>query len=159
MTGTAQRYTAIIDSPCGRLGIADNNEVVTGIHFLDDFAPCQSPLSRLADQTVRQLETFFSDPQFEFDLPLIESSTSFQQRARNALRAIPVGETVSYGKLAASMSSSARAVAGACRRNPVPIIVPCHRVIASNGMGGFSGSVDGKPLRIKRWLLEHEHAC
>jgi len=132
--------------------------VVTGIHFLDDVQQCQSPQSILAERTVRQLESFFTDPQFQFELPLVESSTAFQQRARSALRAIPVGETVSYGKLAASMMSSARAVAGACRRNPVPIIIPCHRVIARNGLGGFSGATAGKPLRVKRWLLEHEHA-
>jgi len=158
MTDTAQRHTAIIDSPCGRLGIVDDNAVVTAVHFLDDVTRCKLPVSRLAEKTVHQLERFFTDPEFQFDLPLVESATAFQQRARGALRAIPVGETVSYGKLATSMASSARAVAGACRRNPVPIIVPCHRVIASSGLGGFSGALDGKPLRIKRWLLEHEHA-
>ena len=158
MTQSAGSYTAIIDSPCGRLGIIDDGNALTAIHFLEDAMPCQAPSSQLAKRTAQQLKAFFNDPEFQFDLPLVKSASAFQQRARTSLRNIPVGETVSYGVLAKTMASSARAVAGACRRNPVPIIIPCHRVVANTGLGGFSGALDGKPLMIKRWLLEHEHA-
>jgi len=152
-------YTAIIDSPCGMLGIMDANDVLQAINFLYDGAKPRSPCSQLADKTAVQLEKFFSDPNFQFNLPLAESVTLFQSQARQALLGIPVGETMSYGNVAKTMKSSARAIAGACRRNPLPIIVPCHRVVAVNGLGGFSGAVDGKPLRVKEWLLKHESAC
>ena len=72
------------------------------------------------------------------------------------MRRIPAGKTLSYGVLAKKLDTSARAVGNACRANPVPIIVPCHRVVASNGMGGFMGKRSGSPLDLKHWLLAHE---
>ena len=151
-------YTAIIDSPCGRLGIFDDGKVVQAINFLYDKAETRSSRSELATQVILQLEQFFADPTFKFDLPLVLSATPFQLRTRQALLSIPVGKTMSYGNVAKMIASSARAIAGACRRNPLPIIVPCHRVVAVNGIGGFSGAVDGKPLVVKKWLLKHESA-
>ncbi len=82
--------------------------------------------------------------------------TVFQQRLWRELTHIPYGETRSYGELAKRLHSSARAVAGACRRNPLPLLVPCHRVVAKNGPGGFMGRTDGPALAIKQWLLQHE---
>ena len=83
--------------------------------------------------------------------------TPFQRRVWQALRGIPSGSTCSYGELAHELGSSARAVGGACRRNPIPIVVPCHRVAAAaGGVGGFMGQRDGEALTIKQWLLDHE---
>ncbi len=70
--------------------------------------------------------------------------------------AIPVGETRRYGDAASALNSAARAVGGACRRNPVPLVVPCHRIVAANGLGGFDGQRDGAELDFKQWLLNHE---
>ncbi|MCK4742857.1 MAG: methylated-DNA--[protein]-cysteine S-methyltransferase [Sulfuriflexus sp.] len=151
-------YTAIVDSPCGMLGILDNGEVLQAINFLYDSQQARLPRSLLAEKVVNQLESFFSDPTFQFNLPLTKSITPFQLKARQALLSIPVGKTMSYGNVAKTIASSARAIAGACRRNPVPIIVPCHRIVAVNGIGGFSGAIDGKPLDNKKWLLKHESA-
>ena len=153
-----KNYTAIIDSPCGMLGIWDDGQVLQAINFLYEGAQARSPRSVLAEKASIQLEKFFSDPKFQFDLPLAASATPFQKQARQALLRIPVGQTMSYGNVAKTIASSARAIAGACRRNPVPIIVPCHRVIAINGIGGFSGALGGKPLENKKWLLKHESA-
>ncbi len=86
------------------------------------------------------------------DLP----GTAFQQRVWQALLRIPAGETRSYGVLAAELGSSAQAVGNACRSNPVPIVIPCHRVVAVNGMGGYAGATAGYKMQIKRWLLQHE---
>ena len=151
-------YTAIIESPCGMLGILDNGQVLQAINFLYDAQPVRSPRSLFTETVAIQLEKFFADPSFQFDLPLVAPTTPFQLQARQALLSIPLGKTMSYGNVAKTIASSARAIAGACRRNPVPIVVPCHRVVAVNGLGGFSGAIDGHPLATKKWLLKHESA-
>ena len=140
------------------LGILDNGQVLQAINFLYDTQPVRPPGSLFTETVANQLDKFFADPGFQFDLPLVASATPFQLQARQALLSIPLGKTMSYGNVAKTISSSARAIAGACRRNPVPIIVPCHRVVAVNGLGGFSGAIDGQPLATKKWLLKHESA-
>lgn len=89
-------------------------------------------------------------------LPLMPAATPFQARLRSALLALPFGETRCYGELARSLNSSPRAVGQALARNPLPIVVPCHRVVAANGTGGFSGTAGGAAVAIKRRLLQHE---
>jgi len=109
----------------------------------------------LAD-CVKQLDAYFAGELTEFDLPLVYSGTDFQQQVMHALREIPFGETCSYGELAKKLgrNGAARAVGSANRRNPLPIIVPCHRVIGANGdLTGFAGGLD-----IKRKLLTIEGA-
>lgn len=86
----------------------------------------------------------------------VADGTRFQQRVWQALQQIPAGETRRYGELAESLNSSARAVANACRANPLPILVPCHRVVAADELGGYMGHTDGEVVAIKRWLLHHE---
>ncbi|HED17564.1 MAG TPA: methylated-DNA--[protein]-cysteine S-methyltransferase [Gammaproteobacteria bacterium] len=103
-----------------------------------------------------QLQQYFKNPQTDFNIKSDERGTVFQRRVWQALRCIPVGETRTYGQIAKQLSSSPRAVGGACRANPLPIITPCHRVTAANGTGGFAGARQGKLLEIKEWLLEHE---
>jgi methylated-DNA-[protein]-cysteine S-methyltransferase len=92
-----------------------------------------------------------------FDVPLSLEGTAFQQRVWAAMRRIPAGAPINYGVLARRLKTSARAVGNACRRNPVALIVPCHRVIAAAGDGGFMGKRGGWELQVKRWLLAHEH--
>lgn len=108
------------------------------------------------DPFLEQLRRYFDDPQAGFELPLAGESTPFAARVRAALIAISPGEVLSYGALASKLGSSARAVGGACRHNPLPIVVPCHRVVARHGRGGFMGATDGSALEIKSWLLRHE---
>lgn len=151
-------YTAIIDSPLGMLGILDNGDVIQAVNFLYNNAAPRASVSPLADEAISQLNHFFTDPAFKFTLPITNAITPFQMKVRQALLSIPVGQTMSYGRVAKTLASSARAVAGGCRRNPLPIIVPCHRIIAANGLGGFSGALNGKPLANKKWLLEHERS-
>jgi methylated-DNA-[protein]-cysteine S-methyltransferase len=93
-----------------------------------------------------------------FDIPLELAATPHQRRVWRALQRIPTGAVVSYGTLARRLKSSARAVGGACRANPVPLVIPCHRVVSATGEGGFMGKTGGHALRIKRWLLAHERA-
>lgn len=106
------------------------------------------------DAAVRQLCEYFDGRRLKFDLPLNAEGTMFQHQAWTALREIPFGETVSYGEQAASMGDrkKARAVGAANGKNPIPIVVPCHRVVGSNGhLTGFAGG-----LSVKAWLLDHE---
>ncbi|PZW46585.1 methylated-DNA-[protein]-cysteine S-methyltransferase [Humitalea rosea] len=102
----------------------------------------------------RQLHAFFDGELLAFDLPLRPSGSAFQLRVWAALCAIPCGETRSYGQLAQELTSAARAIGQANARNPLPILIPCHRVIGASGaLGGFSG---GEGPETKRWLLLHE---
>ena len=125
-----------------------------------DLEPDPSPgLARGAPETLTaELTAYFADPGHRFGLPLRPAGTPFQRRVWEALRAIPPGQTRTYGELAAELGTSARAVGGACRANPCPIVVPCHRVVGATGLGGFAGDTSGRKLDVKRWLLRHEGA-
>lgn len=104
----------------------------------------------------KRFEGYFQDACSMADIPCIQQGTPFQQRVWSALGEIPVGEVVTYGELARQLGSGARAVGSACRNNPTPLIIPCHRVVSRKGIGGFSGETAGDMLGIKRWLLQHE---
>lgn len=105
---------------------------------------------------IRQLRAYFDDGSMRFDLPLALIGTPFQQRVWALLQTIPPGETRTYGAVAHVLGSAARAVGQACRANPCLLVVPCHRVVAAQGLGGFSGDVSGRQIAVKRWLLAHE---
>lgn len=103
-----------------------------------------------------QLLSYLRGDCHHFELPLLPSGTPFQQRVWQQLQAIPYGHVLSYGTLAKQLGTSARAIGGACRANPIPVIVPCHRVVAANDIGGFAGDRHGGMVSIKQWLLAHE---
>jgi methylated-DNA-[protein]-cysteine S-methyltransferase len=151
-------YSAIIKLPFSTLGVTTRNETLQAIEFLARNTDALAPQDRLAREVVAQLDAYCRDSRFSFDLPLAKSATTFQRRVREALLAIPVGQVLSYAELAHKLDSGARAVAMACRHNPLPVLVPCHRIVAKNSMGGYAGATSGKPVEIKRWLLEHECA-
>jgi len=102
------------------------------------------------------LRAYFADPHTVIPPQHTCCGTPYQQRVWLALQQIPVGEVRTYGELAAQLGSSARAVAQACRSNPLTILIPCHRVISATGLGGYMGQTEGEALEIKRWLLHHE---
>lgn len=163
----AAAYDTTLDSPVGRLALRVRNGHLVGIDFLGtvpatradgpvDAGTAVVGVDPITVQAIVQLRRYFSDPRAGFSLPLATPGTSFQRLVWQALQGIPVGETLSYGELASRLGSSARAVGGACRANPLPIVVPCHRVVARAGTGGFGGATAGPKLRIKQWLLAHE---
>jgi methylated-DNA-[protein]-cysteine S-methyltransferase len=129
---------------------------LTGIDFLADTVALTAPKSPLAREAVAQLTNYFCNPEAPFSVPVRVRGTEFQRRVWCALQGIPAGETRSYGDIARQLNSSPRAVGGACRANPLPIVVPCHRVIARQGLGGFAGRTRGREVAIKRWMLAHE---
>lgn len=137
------------------LGIRASDTGLVAIDYVARPAYFQ-PKTPLAREVVRQLEAYFADSQWQFDLPLDLKGTDFQLRVWNALGEIPPGHTDTYGELARRLNSGAQAVGQACRRNPVPVVVPCHRVLSLHGVGGYAGAVAGEKLEIKCALLAHE---
>lgn len=152
----AMDFDAVIAAPFGRVGFMLDGNALMDVSFLDKSAPLSPPRTTQARKVSRVLRSYFSNPDISFRLPLKLSGTAFQQRVWRALRRIPAGRTLSYGALASKLNTSARAVGNACRANPIPIVIPCHRVVASNGVGGFMGKRSGSPLNLKHWLLTHE---
>jgi methylated-DNA-[protein]-cysteine S-methyltransferase len=153
---SAYIYDAVMDSDLGRLGICCRDNRVSRLEYVPSKVPLKAPATALARQVTSQLARFFSHPGHHFTLALDLQGTAFQCRVWEALTRIVAGQTLTYGELAASLGSGARAVGNACRQNPIPIIVPCHRVIGATGIGGYSGSTDGLEVQRKQWLLNHE---
>jgi len=149
-------YALVFDSPLGPLGVRLDGAAVTGIDYLPASSTPAVDDSVAARRVARALSRYFADARRPFDLPVQLAGTDFQQRVWQALQAIPPGQTLSYGELARRLGTGARAVGNACRHNPVPVIVPCHRVVSSNGAGGYAGTLSGRPLQRKHWLLAHE---
>ncbi len=146
-------------SPVGAIGIRTDDRAVTSVALLEGDLPALPPKKNtLAHLACVQLMAYFENPDFVFDLPVRLAGSKHQLDVWEAMRGIPAGQTMTYGELAAAIGSNARAVGTACGRNPVPIIVPCHRIVASTGLGGFMGGKRADPLAIKRWLLTHEKA-
>jgi methylated-DNA-[protein]-cysteine S-methyltransferase len=165
MNDTGTLFRATMPSPVGELTlVADDialrtiawqgdpgDDVVQGADGVVDVPAGEHPVLALA---TRQLEEYFDGSRTEFDVPLAPEGTPFQQQAWSVLRSIPYGATMSYGEQAGALGdrNRARAVGAANGRNPIPIIVPCHRVVGSNGhLTGFGGGIDAKA-----WLLDHE---
>lgn len=150
-------YAAKLRAPFAVLGIRTAGGAVTGIDYLPRGEPASEPTGALAARACRQLERYFADPEFRFSLPLAPAGTAFRRQVWDAISTIPVGESRSYGELARSLHTAPRAVGGACGANPIALVVPCHRVVGSQGsLGGFMGTTGGDPIAIKRWLLTHE---
>ncbi len=151
-------YDAVIETPIASilLGIVVAEGALLTIALLAERQPPLPPSTAISREVVRQLRAYFSDPHWRFSLPVTQQGTPFQQRVWQFMCSIPVGETRRYGDAAQALNSAPRAVGGACRRNPVPLVVPCHRIIAANGLGGFNGRRDGAELAFKQWLLKHE---
>src|ERR1700719_3057367 len=147
-------YAAKLAAPFAVLGIRASGGAVTGIEYLPKNERMQAPANALAERACRQLQRYFADPEFHFTLPLAPAGTAFRRKVWDALAGIPVGESRTYGELARSLHT---AVGGACGANPIALVIPCHRVVGSQGsLGGFMGTTDGDPIAIKRWLLTHE---
>jgi methylated-DNA-[protein]-cysteine S-methyltransferase len=151
-------FDARLRAPFATLGITTLGGFVTGIRFLAPGTPALAPRrNSLAYLVCVQLQAYLEDPRQAFDLPLKLAGTRHQLAVWEAMQAIAPGETRTYGEIATGLRSSARAVGGACGANPLPVVVPCHRVVAASGIGGFMGaSGEGFERGIKRWLLTHE---
>ena len=156
-----EAFQACLRAPFATLGITATDTHVTGVRFLAPSIAARAPKrNTIAFLACVQIQSYLDRPDFVFDLPLKLSGTHHRLAVWEAMQRIAAGKTRTYGELAKDIGSSARAVGGACGANPIPVIVPCHRVIAAGGdIGGFMGArSDGFERDIKRWLLRHEGA-
>ncbi|GAB1479593.1 methylated-DNA--[protein]-cysteine S-methyltransferase [Paracoccaceae bacterium] len=138
-------------TPLGRLVVGETAGVITSLHWSEEVASDDSPLLR---QALAQLTAYFAGKLQAFDLPL-DWGEGLNARVRRAMAAIPYGQTRTYGEISRDVGAPAQAVGQACGANPVPVFIPCHRVLGAAGLGGFSarGGVETKAA-----LLRHEGA-
>ena len=142
----------LIDTPAGPVLIVESGGRIAEIRFATGAeTDCDDTL--LLRRAATQLEEYFAGRRRQFDLPLAPAPTAFQARVRRAMQDIPYGQTRSYGELAHVAGGAPRAIGQACGANQLPLVVPCHRVVAATGLGGYSG---GKGLATKRFLLALE---
>lgn len=160
MTGrgpaTGQRETRWV-TPFAVLGMVTDGGVLTSVRYLPRSIAPVAPLDRIAERACREIDRYLADPEYRFTVPYRLDGTPFQQRVWREIEKLCPIKTITYGAMARRLHSGPRAVGGACGANPVPLIVPCHRVLAAGGaLGGFMGGKDPFPLGVKRWLLRHE---
>jgi len=136
--------------------VATRGERIIEIRYLPLSAKSIPPRNALAARAADQLREYLENPEIKFDLPLAVEGTPFQLKLWEALCRIPRGKTRTYGDLARELEGEARAVGQACGDNRLPVVIPCHRVVAADGIGGFAHSTGGYLLEAKRWLLAHE---
>jgi len=149
-------YQAKLATPFAVLGIRTAGERLTDIDYLPKGVATLPPLSDLAARVCRQIERYLDDPEFGFDLPFDYRGTEFQCRVWRAIAGIPSGGILTYLEVARQLRTAPRPVGGACGANRIPLVIPCHRVLSANGIGGFMHARGGFPLEVKRWLLRHE---
>ncbi|MGU9951138.1 MAG: methylated-DNA--[protein]-cysteine S-methyltransferase [Gammaproteobacteria bacterium WSBS_2016_MAG_OTU1] len=150
------RWDLKLKTPLGIFAVQCDDYAIIAAAYLSSRFTVLPPQNPLAKEAARQVHAYFKRAHgFVFELPLLSAPSEHQRRVRTAMQNIPFGETCTYGEIAKHIKSSARAVGGACRANRLPLFVPCHRVVAANGLGGFMGE-GGHEHHIKKFLLQHE---
>ena len=149
-------FDVTVEFPKMKVGVVTRGERVVEIRYLPPSFKDVSPQNGLAESAAMQLEKYRADPDTEFDLPLLVEGTELQKRVWDAMCAIPRGKTRTYGELARELGADARAIGQCCGDNRLPIVIPCHRIVAADGIGGFAHATDGYLIEAKRWLLSHE---
>lgn len=149
------------DSFVGRVVVWSRDDAIARIGFVDDEAPWRAPSGRAERALVSQLQRYFDNPRHQIKgARLLPASTRLQETFRALLLGTVAGELLSYATVAMLLGTSPRAVGGLCASNPYPIVVPCHRVIAKNGLGGYTGPHSARDnLALKRRLIDHERAA
>jgi methylated-DNA-[protein]-cysteine S-methyltransferase len=153
-------FGVTVDFPKMKVGVVVRDGLVAEIRYLPLSAPSVEPRDPISKEAKAQLERYRDDPDATFDLPIQVEGTELQKRVWQAMREIPRGKTRTYGEIAKELGGDDwelnRVVGQACGDNKLPIVIPCHRVVAANGIGGFAHSSDGYLIEAKRWLLNHE---
>jgi methylated-DNA-[protein]-cysteine S-methyltransferase len=152
-------YDVTVDFPKFKVGVAVRDGVVTQLKYLPPSAPSISPRSEVAKRAERQLEGYKRDPNSTFDLPVVIEGSDLQKAVWQAMCAIPRGKTRTYGDLARELGADPRDIGQCCGDNRLPLVIPCHRIVAADGIGGFAHATSGYLLEAKRWLLMHEAAA
>lgn len=148
------------NTPIGRLEIHHDEQHIHSARLVEQ--QCLQPKAKIpsgnkttfCQKVAEELNRYFANPHHRFQLPLKPQGTPYQQRVWNALLVIPSGRTVTYGALAYQLQSSPRAVGQACKKNPLTLFIPCHRVVGKESLGGYMGNQNA--LSFKEALLKHE---
>jgi methylated-DNA-[protein]-cysteine S-methyltransferase len=148
----------LISSLLTQLGFTFQQGKLATLEFLAA-SPKKLPQDILSKQIRNELAQYANNPRHKFNIPLHLNGTEFQKKVWRALQTIPTGKTLTYGELAKKLQTSPRAIGQACRTNPIPVIIPCHRIVAANHLGGYAGKQSGKMMKIKTCLLEHEKSA
>lgn len=151
-------FSAIVPAPFGALGLREQGGTLREIVFLPPGTASLAPTSPAGEALAAWLHAYFRDPDTPPPADLQPIGTPFQRRAWEAIGRIPRGEVRRYADLARELSSAPRAVGQACGANPLPLLIPCHRVVSAQGLGGFANAREGFLMDAKRWLLSHEGA-
>jgi methylated-DNA-[protein]-cysteine S-methyltransferase len=161
MTQTTAEYDFLYDSPTGKLGVCIDTGSITKIIWLEqdvlattERSSSKSINKKLKKQVISALDNYFDSGLVDIEISLCPQGTLFQKKVWQALKRIPLGTVKTYGDVARELKTSSRAVGQACRRNNIPLFIPCHRVVAAQGIGGFMGGY--RHAERKRWLLQHE---
>ena len=149
-------FTAIVPAPFGAMGIRTEAGVLLELTYLPPQFEAKAPADAINKEVVRQVNAYLADPDFQFELPLSATGTVHQRKVWDVINAIPRGEVLTYAQVARRIGSAPRAVGQACGANWVPLVIPCHRVTATGGIGGFAHHDGGFHQNVKRWLLQHE---
>ena len=149
-------FDVIVEFPKMKVGVRTQEGRVVEIRYLPPATATLAPTNPLAATAKEQLERYRENPDAGFDLPLRVEGSALERAVWNAMCAIPRGGTRTYGELARELGSDPRVIGQACGDNRLPIVIPCHRIVAADGLGGFAHATSGYLLEVKRWLLMHE---
>ena len=155
-------FDVVVEFPKMKVGVVTRGELVVEIRYLPPSHPLIEAKTNLAKEAARQLEQYRENPDTRFELPVVVEGSALERGVWDAMCAIPRGRTRTYGEIARELGAhfpvDPRAVGQACGDNRLPLVIPCHRVVAANGLGGFAHATSGYLLEAKRWLLLHEAA-
>lgn len=150
------QYDASVKTPFAHFALLLENDQLVKIDFISQTIKPIAAKSASAKNMVQQIQQYFSGNSQTFKIELNMQGTVFQKSVWRELLKVRYGKVKTYGEVAARLKTSPRAVGNACRQNPVPLIVPCHRIVAASGIGGYSGTTSGPVHSIKFELLAHE---
>lgn len=151
-------FDVVVEFPKMKVGVVTRDDRVLEIRYLPPAHAVLEPRNELAKRAASQLEQYRDNPDTRFDLPVVIEGSPLERGVWQAMCAIPRGRTRTYGEIARELGADPRAIGQACGDNRLPLVIPCHRVVAANGLGGFAHATSGYLLEAKRWLLLHEAA-
>lgn len=153
---SSELFAAVVPAPFGGIGVRIEGDVLRELVYLPPAYAPRKARDPLAREVAAQVAAYLDDPDFGFTLDLPAIGTAHQRKVWDTINAIPRGDVLTYAEVARRIGSAPRAVGQACGANWYPLVIPCHRVTATGGLGGFARHDGGFHQSVKRWLLQHE---
>ena len=149
-------FSAIVPAPFGAIGIRVEDGALKELAYLPPTYQAKVATDAVSKKVYKQVEAYLKNPDYAFDLDLPMVGTEHQRKVWDVINNIPRGKVLTYAEVARRIRSAPRAVGQACGANWYPLVIPCHRVTATGGIGGFARNDGGFHQNVKRWLLQHE---